>query len=413
MYKTTLLLLITLLISCKPQQKEPQNSRIDTHSITDSLVTDLQMIYGQGNINGFSVAIVNDSTTLYTKGFGYADVATQKPYTQNTVQNIASISKTFIGVSLLKAQEMGKLKLDDPINNYLPYEVKNPIYPEVPITILHLATHTSSIKDTEYYGKSYVMKETFQSQDSTTVKTPDYFNRAETRISMGEFLEKTLSRIGDWYQKEGFLRQRPGERFEYSNIGATLAAQVLELATGVSFPEFTQTHILTPLGMTASGWSFESINFEDHSRLYADPKTPLPFYSLITYPDGGFTTSSADLGKYLTELIKGHSGQGTLLKQTSYQELFKKQLNPSHFVTKDEEETSEDENNAGIFMGFMDDGLMGHSGGDPGISSRMFFDPNSGLGRILIVNTDLNKEGYQEFLELWEVLESHGNRLNQ
>lgn len=413
MYKTILIVLIALQLSCKQKNREIQVSKIENSVITDSLTTELQEVYKQGHINGFSVAIVNDSITLYTKGFGYADVVAQKPYTQNTVQNIASISKTFIGVSLLKAQEMGKLNLDDPINNYLPYQVKNPNHPNVSITIRHLATHTSSIMDTDYYGKSYVMKDTIQPQDSTIVKIPDYFNGADTRIPMAEFLEKTLSPKGIWHQKEGFLEQRPGERFEYSNVGATLAAQVLELATGVSFPEFTQTHILAPLGMTASGWSFDSINFEDHSRLYTETKTPLPFYSLITYPDGGFTTSITDLGKYLNELIKGHSGHGTLLKQTSYRELFKKQLQPSHFITEDGEETSEDENNAGIFMGFMDDGLMGHSGGDPGISSRMFFDPNSRLGCILIVNTDLNKEGYQEFLALWDVLESYGDKLNQ
>jgi CubicO group peptidase (beta-lactamase class C family) len=413
MYKTTLIVLIALLSSCKQKNVDIEVSKTDGSAITDSITTALQEVYNRGHINGFSVAIVNDSATLYTKGFGYADVATQKPYTQNTVQNIASISKTFIGVSLLKAQEMGKLSLDDPINSYLPYEVKNPNHPEAPITIRHLSTHTSSIMDTDFYGKSYVMKDTIQPQDSTIVKIPDYFNGADTRIPMAEFLEKTLSPKGIWYQKEGFLEQRPGERFEYSNIGATLAAQVLELATGVSFPEFTQIHILKPLGMSASGWSFDAINFEDHARLYTETKTPLPFYSLITYPDGGFTTSSIDMGKYLNELIKGHSGQGTLLKQTNYRELFKKQLQRSHFVTEDGEETSEDENNAGIFMGFMDDGLMGHSGGDPGISSRMFFDPNSGLGRILIINTDPNKEGYQEFLALWETLENFGTKLNQ
>lgn len=413
MYKTTLLLLIALLFSCKQKNKETQVSKNDGSATTDSLTTALQEVYKQGHINGFSVAIVNDSAALYTKGFGYAEMATKKSYTRNTVQNIASISKTLIGVSLLKAQEMGKLSLDDPINNYLPYQVKNPNHTNVSITIRHLATHTSSIRDTDFYGKSYVMKDTIQPQDSTIVKIPDYFNRADTRIPMAEFLKKTLSPKGIWYQKEGFLEQSPGERFEYSNVGATLAAQVLELATGVSFPEFTQTHILKPLGMSASGWSFEAINFEDHARLYTETKTPLPFYSLITYPDGGFTTSSTDLGKYLNELIKGHSGQGILLSHTSYRELFKKQLRSSHFVAEDGEETVADENNAGIFMGFMDDGLMGHSGGDPGISSRMFFDPNSRLGRILIVNTDLNKEGYQEFLALWEVLERYGNELNQ
>ena len=406
------ILCLALVFSCKTKNEEPKV--VDAHitAITDSLSNSIDKLYQQGHVNGFSVAIVNDSAILYNKGFGQADIATQKPYTKNTVQNIASISKTFIGVSLLKAQELGKLKLDDPINNYLPYEVKNPNHPEVPITIRHLATHTSSIMDTDYYGMSYVMKDPIQDIDTTIVKIPDYFNGPETRIPLADFLEKILSPKGAWYQKEGFLKEKPGERFVYSNVAATVAALVLEGATGVSFPEFTQTHILDPLGMTASGWSFDAIQMEDHSRLYADTKTPLPFYSLITYPDGGFTTSSSDLATYLLELIKGHTGQGTLLQDGSYAELFKKQLNASHYSNTEGEEPSGDEHNAGIFMGFTEDGQMGHSGGDPGISSLMFFDPKTQLGRILIVNTDLNEEGFKDFLALYETLAKYGNQLN-
>ncbi len=406
------LLCLALVFSCKTKNEEPNVVDARITAITDSLSSAIDKIYQQGHVNGFSVAIVNDSAVLYTKGFGLADIAAQKTYTKNTVQNIASISKTFIGVSLLKAKELGKLKLDDPINTYLPYEVKNPNHPEVPITIRHLATHTSSIMDTDYYGMSYVMKDPIQAIDTTVVKIPDYFNGPETRIPLTDFLEKILSPKGAWYQKEGFLKEAPGERFVYSNVAATLAAQVLEGATGVSFPEFTQTHILDPLGMSASGWSFDAIQMEDHSRLFADTKTPLPFYSLITYPDGGFTTSSSDLAIYLLELIKGQSGQGTLLKPISYTEIFKKQLDASHYSSVEGEEPSGDEHNAGIFMGFMEDGQMGHSGGDPGISSFMFFDPKTQLGRILVVNTDLNEEGYKAFLSIWETLAEYGNQLN-
>ncbi len=59
-------------------------------------------------------------------GFGYSDVAEQTPYTIQTQQYIASISKTVIGVALMKAQEMNLLDIDEPINQYLPLEVKNP-----------------------------------------------------------------------------------------------------------------------------------------------------------------------------------------------------------------------------------------------------------------------------------------------
>ena len=406
------LLCFVLIFSCKCKNEETKV--VDEHilAIKDSLSNAINNIYQHGHVNGFSVAIVNDSAILYNKGFGLADIATQKPYTKNTVQNIASISKTFIGVSLLKAQELGNLKLDDPINKYLPYEVKNPNHPEVPITIRHLATHTSSIMDTDYYGMSYVMKDPIEAIDTAVVKIPEYFNGPESHIPLADFLEKILSPKGDWYQKEGFLKEAPGERFVYSNVAATLAAQVLEEATGEPFTGFTQTYILNPLGMTASGWSFDAIHMEEHSRLYSDPKTPLPFYSLITYPDGGFTTSSSDLATYLVELIKGYAGKGTLLQAGSYSELFKKQLDASHYATAEGEVPSGDEHNAGIFMGFMEDGQMGHSGGDPGISSFMFFDPKTQLGRILVVNTDLNEDGYKNFLTLWDTLAEYGNQLS-
>lgn len=114
----------------------------------EGITDELNKIYKQGYINGFSVAIVNQNKTLYQKGIGFSDKKIKKVYTENTIQNIASISKIFIGITLLKAQELGKLDLDDPINKFLSFEVKNPYYQDTPITIRHLATHTSTIMDT-------------------------------------------------------------------------------------------------------------------------------------------------------------------------------------------------------------------------------------------------------------------------
>ena len=68
-----------------------------------------------------------------------------------------------------------------------------------------------------------------------------------------------------------------------------------------------------PLKMTSSGWSFDSVDLSMHTKLYTSGNTEIPFYSLITYPDGGLITSANDLSKYLIELIKGYNGKGTLL----------------------------------------------------------------------------------------------------
>jgi len=397
MKNIAVIILVSLLLSCEFQ---PKSTEINNKE-RDALTEDLNKIYTQGFINGFSVSIVNQRKTLYQHGFGYADIENEELYTVHTVQNIASISKTFIGIALLKAQELGKLKLDDPVNKYLPFEIKNQYYPNKDITIRMLATHTSSIKDTEFYGgKSYILKDS----EGTMEGLKNLYvtlNAPMTDMPMIDFLERVLPKEGVWYQKEGFLNNEPGALFEYSNVGATLAAVVLEKATGIPFDKFTDTHILKPLGMTESGWNFENINMDKHAKLYLNPTQEIPFYKLITYPDGGLITNVDDLSKYLKELIRGYSGDGILLAKESYQEFFTKQLEAENFQNKAGE-------NEGIFLSFSSDGLIGHSGGDPGVSTFMFFNPDSKVGSIVLVNTDFGPEGAQQYEAIIEMLDASG-----
>lgn len=382
---------------------------------TDSLTNELNEVYKQGQFNGFSVAIVNESGTLYQKGIGYCDMEIKKPYTEKTIQNIASISKTLVGIALLKAQELGKLHLDDPIDNYLPFKVENPFHPEVPITIRNLATHTSTITDNEFYLKrNYILK---PNQNLKNVKLSlegeQIINPYDSIISLKTYLQNVLTKDGKWYKKEDFLNQKPGEIFEYSNVATGLAAYIIEIATGEPFNKFTEKYILNPLKMNASGWKFEDIDFSHYARLYQTPDTLLPFYSLITYPDGNFITSSNDLAKYLTELIKGFAGNGTILNQESYKEYFKQQLTAKNFLKRNERNPYSDEYNLGIFIGFSYTGNVGHTGGDPGVSSIMFFNPQTKIGRLLMVNTNINnKQGNDEFYTIWNKLEKYQDKLS-
>lgn len=398
-------LILCLLWSCSPSSTSTETA---DSAWSDSLTLKLSKIYEQGLINGFGVAIANEDGTLYQQGFGYADMVNQTAYTDGTIQNIASISKTFLGIALMKAQEEGKLSLDDPINQYLPFTVANPKFPEVAITIRHLATHTSSIYDTDFYDKSYVLKDPRDSASTGLVS--DGFQDADSLTSMGHFLEKYLSAEGALYLEEGFISYQPGDRYEYSNVGATLAAYVLELAVGEPYRDYSAKHILKPLGMTQSGWSFDAIDLSMHTKLYQDPKSELPFYSLITYPDGGLLTSVNDLGKYLTELIKGKSGAGTLLSPESYQELFREQLTEANFEERDTDRDFDDEYNSGIFMGHAPNGQIGHTGGDPGVSTFLFFDPKTKTGRLLFINTGIDQEGAKEFFEVWNALGEYVDR---
>jgi CubicO group peptidase (beta-lactamase class C family) len=411
----TRLILITILFFALTSCKNGSQKEItETEKQKDSLTTEINDISKNGIFNGFAVSIVNDKGTLYQKGFGFSDIKTQKQYTDSTIQNIGSISKTFVGLALLKAQELGKLKLDDPINKYLPFKVFNPNFPNIDITIRHLATHTSTIVDNEFYlTKNYFLKE---NQDligmNLVFDETQVFNPKDSVVSMEIFLSNLLTEKGKWNNKETFSKDKSGEIYEYSNIGTTLAAFVIEKATGETFDKFTAKHIMKPLKMNASGWHFEDINFNNYSKLYENPKTVLPFYSMVSYPDGNFITSINDLSLYLTELIKGYNGNGTILSKESFKEYFRPQLEGKNFIDRNDKNPFSESYNVGIFMGFGYTGYIGHTGGDPGVGSIMFFDPKNNIGRILIINTSFfDKIGNDTFYGIWDKLEKYQTKL--
>ncbi|WP_294820638.1 serine hydrolase domain-containing protein [uncultured Flavobacterium sp.] len=406
MNKFITLFSLIVLISCTKQTKEPIAQSKDT-SVADALSARLESLHKKGMFAGFGVAIVTADSVLYQNGFGLSDIKGGKKYTSETVQPIASVSKTFIGIALLKAQEMGKLKLSDPVNKYLKFTVSNPAFPDTAITLKHLATHTSTLNDegTVYMDKGYVLDN--DAQPNISPGYPQAFNPASTDNGLEAFLESVLVSGNENYKDGIYDPFVPGQNYQYSNIGASLAALVLEKATGMPYDHFVSKFILEPLKMNDSGFYGRGTAFKHRSYLYTGNKEVLPMYHCITYPDGGLVTSAADMGKYLQELIKGYHGKGNLLTRESYAQFFTTCLGPKNFIDgREEDNPYSDEYNSVIFIGFSPKGYIGHTGGDPGISSLMFFDPKTGIGRFLMINTDIDdKQANDVFYEIWDTLD--------
>ncbi|MBL7939009.1 MAG: beta-lactamase family protein [Flavobacteriales bacterium] len=379
--------------------------------LAEALTDSLRIIAEEADFNGFGVAIVDSTGVLYANGFGLADVASKTPYTANTRQPIASISKTFIGLAVMKAQELGRLHLDDPISKHLPFAVVSPHHLNKPITLRHLVTHTSSINDDrEYLFRAWILRDT---ADLTRNLALDIgacrFSAPNTAVSMEEFLRRYLAKDGVWYSDSAFAATEPGSRFAYSNIGATLAALVVEKATGIPFDAFTQQYILDPLGMRSSTWHGELLPDTALSLLYRTRTEPFPRYFCATYPDGGMVTTSSDFARYMAELVQGYHGRGKVLNTASYAEYFREQLVDSNFVDRATGPFT-DEHNIGITIGFSSKGYFGHTGGDPGLFSLFFVERKTGLGRYFIVNTDL--EGYDHHIKVWELLGRYAQRMS-
>ncbi len=373
----------------------------------------IDSIYKTSEIAGFGVSIMTPDQILYQNGFGYADIEANKKYTINTVQNIGSVSKTFIGIALMKAIEQGKLNADTPINDILPFKIDHPKYPETPITVEHLATHTSSILDTEAYEKSYVIentvvldKEIYTKKELKELKVM----RTNKTYSLESFLKNHLTPEGAWYKKSNFLKNQPGDRYEYSNIGSALLAHIIEIVTNTPFPEYTQKHILDPLGMNNSGWSDESIYQGHRASTYTETGNIIPKYKLITYPDGGFKSSIKELSMYLQSLMRGYYGEDIILKATSFQQMMSAKLTKAQYNTK-----KELKDNYGYFWEVSPSGKMGHNGSDPGILTLMYFNKEEKVGAIFFMNTSLeeSKDIIRSVQQIWnEVKEFKKDYIN-
>lgn len=401
MNKGLLVLVLLLVFSC---QKENNGS----DSLSESLTARLDSLYEANVYRGFSVAVVNEDGLLYNRGFGFADVAAGRPYTEETIINIASVSKVFVGVALIKARDLGLLDLDDPISNYLPFTVENPYHPDVPITLRHLATHTSSIVDGDLYLETdYINKDDVPIGPALQERYKSYYQNPSTAwMPLDEYLRKLLQEEGEWYADSTYADRVPGALYAYSNIGTALCALVIQSAAGMPFYAFTDQHIFTPLGMSATGWRFEDVDMAAYSRLYLDDSV-LPYYKILSYPDGALISSSTDLGLFLSELIRGYNGNGTLLTSAGYDELFKSQLNDAQLDGREGF-------NAGLFLEkYLEYNDIGHSGGDPGVNTLMFFDSETHTGRLMILNSDSDKENsYDIYWGIWNALDAYASDLS-
>jgi CubicO group peptidase (beta-lactamase class C family) len=364
-------------------------------STADSLTQALQILHRGSRLPGFAVAVVTKDSVCYQRGFGYADVRAQRPYTAQTIQNLGSVSKTVVGLALMQAVERGLFTLDTPINQLLPFPVVNPHHPDEPITVRHLATHTAGILDRPAaYRQSYQFHRPGASGADT--------------LALGAFLRSYFQPGGRQYRASNFAATAPGRAYAYSNLGAALAAYIVEVQTHRSFAAYTRQHLLGPLGLVTAGWQYDAdqaartaTNYKAGGRAYRP-------YSLVTYPDGGLHLSVAELSHYLQAVLAGYAGEpSALLSAAGFQTM----LRPQFAVGSTPVGLPPREPNAGIFWVMRANGTIGHSGSDPGTTVFMFFSPTTGIGRILITNVDATKQTTPTLVAIWRALEAQGAAL--
>lgn len=312
----------------------------------------------ENKIPGIACCVVKEDRMIWSGAYGWANIENGAGMSTDGIMNIASISKTITATAVMQLWEKELIELDADINPYLPFSVRNPNHPDLPISIFHLLTHTSSIVDGDSYGASY--------SDGDPV------------ISLEDWLRGYLVPGGAFYDgKQNFSMEEPGSKRQYSNVGFGLLGYLVEQVSGIPFNEYCLQHIFSPLGMIQSGWFIHEIDSRKHITPYEfreDKNQGLNLYSFPNYPDGLLRTSVQELSYFLLAIINGgkYNGKRILEKKT-----LKMMLQPA--IEMDEGQ--------GLCWHRIDyESLWGHSGGDPGVATYMYFNPGTRTGVITFQN---------------------------
>lgn len=287
---------------------------------------------------------------------GMANVESDIPMNRDTKLRIASISKTFLAVTILQLIEEGKLELDDNFSNYLPDSITTLFTHGNDITIFQLLGHTSGLYDFE--DDQFMM---ILSQNPTYHWTPMELLTYSVMADSTKFFP-------------------PGTEYHYSNTNYILLGLILEQRTGISMQQNIRDRILTPLDLnnTFSGGLEQvpqdnyAIGYQplpDETMLFVNDQT-VPLY--FEWGHGHMISTVHDLWIFFDALTK--------------KQLFQEQSTLDAMLSF----STFSENTYGLGIANINSGLVGHSGSTMGFISLATINPQNGSAIIFCFNQHSN-----------------------
>ncbi len=307
---------------------------------------------------GMSVAIVYGDSVVFARGYGYANVEKKVPATPETVYRVASISKCFTATMLMQLRDAGKVRLDDPVREYLPaFRLAHPRPGAPPITLRELATHTSGLE--REVDVPYWRDDAFPTRDS---------------------LLAMLSREAPPFP--------PQHAHKYSNVGFSLLGWALERAAGEPYAEYVRHHILEPLGMRSSAMALTPPVRAHLATGYVGPTATRPltpahaedFRGLV--PAAGLYTTPLDLARFaMLQMEDPADTTSPVLRGSSVH-----QMQTVQWMSPDWKSGQ----GIGLALWRTADNTLavGHAGYVGGFRSQMSIVPSARLAAIVMTNTE-------------------------
>lgn len=244
----------------------------------------MEAVIAKNEITGSVTVVVTKEKTLHLESTGFADVATKRPMTPDTLFWIASMTKPITGTAILMLQDEGKLNVADPVAKYLPEfaSLKTPSGKPANLTLTQILTHTSGLG--EAAGPAARQAKTLADLVPIWLAAP--------------------------------MQYEPGEKWKYTQSGINAAGRIVEVVSGMTFDAFLQKQLFDPLGMTSTTFYLSD---EHRSRLvtaYAkdkdtgalEPVPPRPEFGPRGRPpqgNGGLYSTASDYARFCQMLLNG------------------------------------------------------------------------------------------------------------
>jgi len=249
----------------------------------------MEKMIAKNEIAGAVTVVVTKDRTVHLESTGFADVATNRPMTPDTLFWIASMTKPVTGTAILMLQDEGKLNVVDPVAKYLPEfaNLKTPSGKPANLTITQILTHTSGLGEAS---------------------------------GPAEQQAKTLADLVPLWLAAP-MQYEPGEKWKYTQSGINTAARIVEVVSGMTFDAFLQKRLFDPLGMTNTTFYPTP---EQRARLvtaYAknkdtgalQPVPPRPEFGPRNRPpqgNGGLYSTAPDYARFCQMLLNGGELEG-------------------------------------------------------------------------------------------------------
>ncbi|MEA2764573.1 MAG: hypothetical protein QOK07_977, partial [Gemmatimonadaceae bacterium] len=319
------------------------------------------------HVPGALIGIIIDGKLVWTKAAGIRDAASKAPVTADTRFRIASMTKGFTAMAILKLRDAGRLSLDDTAAKYVPElaSLKYPTKDSPPITIRHLLTHSEGFPEDNPWGDRQ--------------------------------LARSNATVSAWMRKGIPFSNAPGLAYEYSNYGFAILGQIIERVSGKPYDVYVTDNILRPLGMSATTFDVPHAEIAVGHRWEDETWKAEPMLAHGAFGAmGGLWTTVSDLTRYVSFLMSAFpprdDPESGPIRRASAREMQQAWRSASATATRASIDAPLQMTAASYGYGLRIsrdcrfDHVVAHGGGLPGYGSYEQWLPEYGVGVITFAN---------------------------